>query len=160
MMTWRYEDVISERIAFVEYRKVDERDTVELAKAMSKAYSDEPWNEKWTDDRAVRRISAILSNYRAAGIAAVEDGVIIGGLLGYVDPYAEEDFFFVSEIFVIPERKMQGVGRRLLEEMDAILKSNGIKVVQLMSIDYNKAFYKKCGLDQDSVSVQYKRLSD
>ena len=77
-----------------------------------------------------------------------------------MDPYAEEDFFFVSEIFVIPERKMQGVGRRLLEEMDAILKSNGIKVVQLMSIDYNKAFYKKCGLDQDSVSVQYKRLSD
>ncbi len=45
MMTWRYEDVISERIAFMEYRKVDERDTADLAKAMSKAYSDEPWNE-------------------------------------------------------------------------------------------------------------------
>ena len=142
----------------MEYRTVHHEDIGGLAKAMSLAYSEEPWNEKWTQERAERKVSAILGNYQATGLAAVEDGTIIGGLLGYIDPYAEEDFFFVSEIFVIPERKKQGIGKRLLTELEAVLKEKQAGVVQLISIDYNETFYSKCGLDRDSCTVQYKRI--
>ena len=142
----------------MEYRKVTNKDIRGLADAMSKAYSEEPWNENWTKEKAERRVSAILGNYQALGLAAAENGTIIGGLLGYGDPYAEEDFFFVSEIFVIPERKKQGIGKQLLNKLEQTLKNEKIDVVQLISIDYNETFYKKCGLERDSCSVQYRRI--
>ena len=92
------------------------------------------------------------------GIAAVENGNVVGGLLGYVDPYASEDFFFVSELLVIPEWKKRGIGKQLLAELEIILKEKDIYVIQLISIDHNEGFYSKCGLDRDSCSVQYKRI--
>ncbi len=142
------------------FRTVDNADIAQLAKAMSLAYSDEPWNENWSEERAEKRVRAILGNYQAVGLAAVDGGQIIGGLLGFVAPYADEDFFFVSELFVIPGHKKRGIGRQLLAELEKILKEKAVSVVQLISIEHNETFYRKCGLEKDSVSVLYRRLSD
>lgn len=141
----------------MEYRTYNEKDIDGLASAMSMAYSEEPWNEQWTMERATRRVKAILGNYQSVGLAATDNGMIVGGLLGFVDPYAEEDFFYVSELFVVPEHKRSGVGKQLLQELETLLKEKGIHVVQLMSIEPNEVFYGKCGLSKDDVSVLFKR---
>ena len=142
----------------MEIKLINQNDISTLAEAMAAAYSEDPWNENWTQEKAERRVCAILGNFEAMGLAAFEDGKIIGAVLGYVDPYAEEDFFFVSELFVIPGKKKQGIGKQLLAELEKKLKEKHVNVVQLISIDYNATFYKKCGLDRDACSVQYKRI--
>ncbi len=141
----------------MQYRMFKDADIEGLAGAMAEAYSEEPWNEKWSSERAVRRVQAILGNFESIGLVAENEDTIIGGLLGYVDPYADEDFFYVSELFVIPEYKRHGIGRNLLKELENELKEKGISVVQLMSIEPNEAFYGKCGLSKDDVSVLFKR---
>lgn len=142
----------------MKYRLITEKDWIGLAQAMSASYGEAPWNEQWTGERARRRVEAIMSNYQALGLAAVEDGKIMGGLLGFVDPYADEDFFYVSEIFVVPERKRAGIGRELLKTLETFLKEKGISVIQLMSIEPNEVFYEKCDLSRDDVSVLFKRF--
>ena len=138
--------------------KIADADISEVSEVMRSAYRDAPWHEDWTAERALMRVKAILSNYRAMGFKAYDEEGIQGALLGYVDPYAKEDFFFVSELFVKSERKGQGIGSMLLHELDAFLKEEGIQAIQLISIRDNQLFYQRNGLEKDEVDVMYKRM--
>mgnify|MGYP000647132132 CR=1 FL=1 len=141
----------------MEYKIIMEKEMPGLAQAMMAAYAQAPWFENWTEERALRRIQAILSNFEACGMAAIMDGQIIGGVLGYVDPYAEEDFFFVSELFVRPQYQKKGYGKGLLLALEEQLKEKNIHVTQLISIEDNQGFYHASGMEKDSVDVMFKR---
>ena len=142
----------------VEIRAAEKADIPDLAEAMAKAYGEAPWNENWTRERAIRRITAILKGEGPLALIAEEEGKVCGGLAGFTDPYAEEDFFFVSELFVIPEKKRRGIGKALLSALETELAERGIRTVQLISIGDNEAFYENSGYRKDAVSLLYKRF--
>lgn len=68
-------------------------------------------------------------------------------------------FFFISELFVIPEWKRHGIGKQLLAEIEINLKEKGVSVVELISIKENWEFYDKCGIVNDEgVTVLGKQI--
>lgn len=76
--------------------------------------------------KAKERTGSILSNYKAFGIAAYQGEEVTGAILGFTDPYENEDFFFVSGLFVIPEWKRKGIGKALIHSLENKLKEKGI----------------------------------
>ena len=57
-------------IRLMEIKQINQKDITTLAVAMTAAYSEEPWNENWTQEKAERRIRAILGNYEAMVLVA------------------------------------------------------------------------------------------
>lgn len=55
-----YDDVEWSILPRMDYKVVSINDFRELALAMMKAYSEGPWNEKWTEDKANQRIKSIM----------------------------------------------------------------------------------------------------
>lgn len=47
----------------MEIRVVNHNDIEELAGVMGQAYSEEPWNEAWVQEKAVRRVQSILCGW-------------------------------------------------------------------------------------------------
>ena len=64
---------LSREILSMEYRITNETDFEGLANAMMLAYSEEPWRELWSSERAVRRVKAIMGNFQSVGLAAIEN---------------------------------------------------------------------------------------
>ena len=54
----------------MEIKQINQKDITTLSVAMTAAYSEEPWNENWTQEKAERRIRAVLGNFEAMGLAA------------------------------------------------------------------------------------------
>ena len=50
--------------------EINQQDIPTLAVVMTAAYSEVPWNENWTQEKAERRICAILGNFEAMGLEA------------------------------------------------------------------------------------------
>ena len=57
-------------IRLVEIKRINQNDIPGLAGAMAAAYSEAPWNENWTQEKAERRIRAVLGNFEAMGLVA------------------------------------------------------------------------------------------
>jgi GNAT superfamily N-acetyltransferase len=122
-----------------------EQDIRNAALLMCRVYSEPPWNEKWSLERAEKRIESFLSGISARGWAMIIDTAVIGYLFGRMDVGRKGDVFFVNEIFVDPRYQRKGSGSMALGELAEELKKLGVKKIELHTLSEDISFYEKNG---------------
>ncbi len=90
-------------------------------------------------------------------VAALRDGVVIGGLTAYeLEMYTEAATeLFIYEVGVDEANRRQGVGRALIEAARELCRSRGLSelyVPAFASDERAVAFYEACGLKREDIA--------
>lgn len=96
-------------------RDVNCFDVSKCAEVYQNAYSQEPWNEKYSvDDLSIYIANFLESNTKCAYSLLIEDE-IIGLALGLIIPCVGSQYFRIEDICIDPKYQKMGYGKKFLE---------------------------------------------
>ena len=130
----------------MEIRKLENSDMDGIVELFIKVWAEEPYNEKWTKERAIKCIKEIRNVYEFSYVA-VEGGKVIGSVLCYRRTWHDGDHIMIDDFEVHPDYRKKGVGRELLKKIEGIAKSENLVVIDLFANKKAGAFefWKKMG---------------
>lgn len=131
----------------MEYYEITNKDIEEVSKMYVECFNAEPWNDKWTEEIASKRLLRMLNYDGTYGVLCHEDGNILGMILGHEEYYYDGINFEIKEFCIRKDIQGKGIGIKLLENLEERLKEKGIKRIFLLTCLNNKTegFYKKRG---------------
>ena len=108
------------------------------------AFSGEPWNDPWKQE--------LLESKQAYGMEYVEDGNVVGFILGTSMLFHYGRTFEINDLAVDPAYQRRGIAKRLLERCLADMKARGIAGVHLITAGEGTlpSFYENYGFRKEN----------
>ena len=118
----------------------------------AKAFSGEPWNDLWDPADAVIHVRELLESKQSYGMEYVEDGKVVGFILGTSMLFHYGRTFEINDLAVDPAYQRRGIAKMLLERCLADMKARGIVGVHLITAGEGilPAFYEKYGFKKEN----------
>ncbi|NEV64277.1 GNAT family N-acetyltransferase [Thiorhodococcus minor] len=118
------------RLAF---SKIDEDDLLACSELYVACFREAPWEEDWSIDDVFERLGDFLSCPKSFAIKATERGQLCGLLIGAIEQWNGARVFWLKEICVAKEAQRQGIGRRLMRELEDALSGEGVSRIYLLT---------------------------
>lgn len=101
----------------------------------------------WTFEKAYKRIHQVMTIEDSECLVQYEDGKISGFVMGYYKEFDDLKAYFLEEIVIFAEFQNKGYGKAFMEELEKVVKENGVEHVELISVndEHHMHFYKKLG---------------
>ena len=125
------------------------------------AFNAPPWNDAWTEETAGRRLAQLLGHQEALGLAAYTEDGFAGWILGEREQYYDGVVFQVKEFCVDAAYQAQGLGAKILGELERRLLAEGVKEITLLTSTDEKPrrFYGRQGYrESDKMGLMAKEL--
>ncbi len=119
------------------------------ADILVEAYNSDPWNDNWTKEKALEKLTCFYNSPKFIGWTAYKDNQLLGCVVGNIEPYYTGDYYYLKEMFVSVQSQKKGVGAQLMQAVKDYLKTIDIKTIILFTgkdyFPFN--FYLKSGFN-------------
>ncbi|MGQ7544680.1 GNAT family N-acetyltransferase [Streptococcus suis] len=123
-------------------------------------FSQEPWNDDWSDEEQLNRyLGDLLSHPRALCFGLLDQGKLIALSLGHIRFWYEGTEYRIEELCISRDYQGQGIGQDFLKRIEDQLAERSIVHI-LLRTERNLpafSFYEKCGfraLEEDVTMVK------
>ncbi len=104
------------------------------------AYNRPPWNYNFTNEKAVKYLTEYADRSRFEGFIAEDHGNIVGAVMSHSKTWWTNDIIYIDELFVEPDSRGKGYGKKLLDHIEDYSREKGYEVVTLMTNKHMPAF--------------------
>jgi ribosomal protein S18 acetylase RimI-like enzyme len=135
----------------MDFRRYETRDEKSVVQLWTDCGLVVPWNDPRRDIQRKLKVQADMFL-----VACLDDRVVATVMAGY-----EGHRGWINYLAVSPQCRRKGIGRRMMEEAEAILRAAGCPKINLQVRSTNDAvieFYKRIGFKTDDVMSLGKRL--
>lgn len=103
------------------------------AALLVEVFSQEPWCESWAVENAHDRLLCYQNSPYFLGLSAIVNDELIGFLFGNFEPYQKSSQYIIKEMCVKTKNQRTGVGKKLLSELNSLLKKSNAATSYLLT---------------------------
>ncbi|MGL5834617.1 MAG: GNAT family N-acetyltransferase [Waterburya sp.] len=132
-------------------RAIAQQDLQTISKLYVSVFSNPPWNEDWEFSWAYERLNWVFQSQAFAGYMALEGEETLGAIMGHFVPFKGEKGFTIVEFLVATNHQNQGVGSKLLTQLESELQLANYDFVSLLTAKDTEpeSFYIKQNYQRD-----------
>lgn len=116
---------------------------------------------KWTYDLAKKRLEQIFLTPYFYGVGLYSESELLGFAIGWFKQFDDIQLFYVEEILVFREYQNKGLGSKILQELESLVRKQGAQKINLSTtyVDAHQKFYSRLGYKKsDFLIPMYKRI--
>ena len=136
-------------------KKASAKDLKEIGKLMLEEFSKPPFNE----NVSLSSVLKSLNFYFKIGkiLTMIDKKEIVGVAVFKIEQYWEGKVIIIEDLAVKEEYKKQGVGKKLMNEVESHAKKNNVTLIHFITNEKSLAikFYKKLGYKQRKNGVLF-----
>ena len=121
-------------------RPFEMSDIDKCAPLYMQAYNRPPWNYNFTQEKVAKYLTEYADRKRFVGFVLTEGDNVVGAMLGHSKTWWTNDILYIDELFVAPDSRGKGYGKKLLDHTEDYSREQGYEVITLMTNKHMPAF--------------------
>ena len=140
-------------------KKATRQEYKEISLIFKREYGKNPYHEKWTEESAFEKIKEY--SHQNSILIAEKEKTIMGFIIFSEFLWDDGPRIFIDELVIKEKFQKQGLGRKLIQEVEDFFKNKGKVGITLLAHKEAKAieFYKKLGFNEGKLILWDKKLS-